>query len=115
MLNNACLVGRVTKDPFYRTTDKGEACGFSLAVDTGKEETSFFDCVAFNGNASIIHNHVNKGDQVGVTGSLRQRKFKAKDGSEKSVIEIVVNTIQLLTPKKKEPEEPSIEDFPPLE
>ncbi|MEW5884678.1 MAG: single-stranded DNA-binding protein, partial [Armatimonadota bacterium] len=37
-----------------------------------------------------------KGRMVGVTGRLEQRKYQAQDGTNRNVVEVVVDNIQLL-------------------
>ena len=105
MLNTACLIGRITKDISIRETTNGfKTCAFSIAVNTGKEDTSFFDCVALGKNAEVMEQFCHKGDQIGVTGWLHQRKWTTKDGRNASAVEIVVDQLQLLEAKKEVPE-----------
>lgn len=114
MLNTTALVGRLTKEPIIKESGQNLVAGFSLAFNSGKEETSFIDCVAFYNNAKTTKDFLHKGDQIGIVGSLRQRKWTDKKGVPQSRIEIVVESIQLLTPKKKEeePAEPDANELP---
>lgn len=113
MHNIVALVGRLTKNPEIRDLPDGtQLANFSLAVNTGKEETSFFDCIAFRTNAEVMSKFTKKGDLLAVSGMLRQRKWKGKDGKDQSKVEIVVSSISLLTPKQEEPKAPNPADFP---
>lgn len=114
MLNTTALVGRLTKEPIIKESGENLVAGFSLAFNSGKEETSYIDCVAFYNNAKTTKDFLHKGDQVGIVGSLRQRIWINAKGSTQSKIEIVVESIQLLTPKKKEeePAEPDVNGLP---
>ena len=103
MLNNVVLVGRLTKDVEIKKTSGGLSIStITLAVDTGEENASFFDCVVMGDKADNLSKYCKKGHLIGVTGYLRQRKYQRKDGSNNSVIEVVVNGIEYLQPKEKE-------------
>ena len=112
MLNNLTLVGRLTKPVEIRKDKKGESIStFTLAFNSGKEEANFIDCVAFGKQVDNLSQFCKKGDLLGVTGSLRQRKYTRKDGSQTSTIEILVNGVEFLQPKEKEPAEPNPKEF----
>lgn len=119
MLNNTTLVGRLTKDPIIRNpvTDTGKPiANITVAFDTNVEETSFIDAVLFGKQAEVAGKNLHKGDKVGIAGRLHQRKYQRKDGSTGSVIEILVNDIEFLTPKKDgETVKVPDEEFPPEE
>jgi single-strand DNA-binding protein len=103
-LNMVCLVGRLTRDPELRTTTSGkQVATFTLAVqkrfkpqDESQPDASFIDCVAWNQQAEFICNYGSKGRMVGVTGRLEQRKYQAQDGTNRNVVEVIVDTVQLL-------------------
>lgn len=114
MLNNVSLIGRTTADPDITRVKNSDILNFSLAVNTGKEEVSFINCVAFDKTANIINDNVAKGDNLGVSGFLRQRKWTTKEGVEKSTFEVVVQSLHLLGGAKKEDPVPDAA-FPPVE
>ena len=106
MLNRVVLAGRLVKDPELRTANSGNSItSFTLAVDStqknpdGTRGTCFIDCVAFRQSAETICKFARKGHMVGVDGKLNQRKYQRPDGSMASVIEILCDSITLLTPK----------------
>lgn len=110
MLNKVILLGRLTKDVdvVVSKTANGEKeiQKFSLAVNTGRDTegnpvASFFDCVAFDNNAVP---YLNKGDRTVVTGRLNQRKYENKEGKTISVIEILVDSVELLEAKREDVE-----------
>ena len=59
----------------------------------------FIDCVAFRQSAETLCKFARKGNLVGVDGKLNQRKYQRNDGSMASVIEVLCDSITLLTPK----------------
>ena len=106
MINRVVLVGRLTKDPELRTTATGiNVLSFTLAFDNknknadGTRGSSFINCTAWRNSAEIIAKYCKKGSQLGVDGTLQERRFQRKDGTNASVIEIVVDNIALLGSK----------------
>lgn len=96
-INTATIFGRLTKDPELKTTQSGKnVASVTLAVNGFKEDdTSFIDVVFWNKTAEVLCDYVTKGQMVGVTGRLQQRKFEDKQGNSRSVVEIVANELQL--------------------
>lgn len=103
-LNCVCLTGRLTRDPELRTTATGkQVLSFTLAVqkrfkpqDDNQPDASFINCVAWGQQAEFLSNYGAKGRTVGVTGRLEQRKYQAQDGTMREVVEVVVDSVQLL-------------------
>lgn len=103
-LNCVCLTGRLTRDPELRTTTTGkQVVSFTVAVqkrfkpqDESQPDASFIDCVAWGQQAEFLSNYGAKGRMVGVTGRLEQRKYQAQDGTNRNVVEVVVDNVQLL-------------------
>lgn len=106
MINRVILIGRLTKSPEMRVTNNGtNVCSFTLAFDNkakgpdGQRVSSFINCTAWRSLAEIITKYCEKGSQIGVEGSLQERKYQRRDGTNASTIEIVVDDIQLLGSK----------------
>jgi single-strand DNA-binding protein len=106
-VNKVILLGNLTRDPEIRQTDSKKAvCSFGLATnrtwttDTGKkrEEPEYHRLVAWETLAEFCDKYLRKGRKVYVEGRLHTRSFTAKDGSEKSATEIVVDEPVLLDP-----------------
>lgn len=75
---------------------------FSLAVnkrkkvgDNWEDDANFFDCTLFGKSAEAIEGWLKKGKQVAVQGELRQSRWE-QDGQNRSKVEIVANSVQLL-------------------
>ena len=93
MLNVVTLQGRLTKDPELRQTQNGTAVtSFSLAVND-REETNFFDCVAWKSTAEFVCQYLQKGSMVVVEGRLQTRDWKDQNGNKRKNTEIVVNRV----------------------
>ena len=107
MINTVVLTGRLTRDPELRMTPNGiEVVTFSLAFDNksktnGDKTTSFINCTAWRQTAKYISNYCKKGNLLGVEGSLQERRYQRKDGTNASVVEIVCSSVTNLSPRSQ--------------
>ena len=102
-MNTVNLLGRTTRDIELRYTQSGKAVGnLSIAVQRKfkKEEVDFFECTAWGKTAEIIAKYVRKGDQIGITGTLRQETFE-KDGQKRSKVVVIVDSFDFIGGKKQ--------------
>lgn len=113
-MNNVNLIGRITKDPELRTTSNNNCyVGFTIAVDRqvrdaqGQRQADFISCVAWNNQADFISRYVKKGNLLAVTGSIQTRSYQAQNGETKVVTEIIVNTVNNLTPREQTQPQPN--------
>lgn len=102
-MNQAAIVGRLTRDPELKMTNSGTAyCKFCLAVnrpfDTDKK-ADFINCVAWKGQAENLAKYMRKGYQVGVTGSIQTGSYQ-KNGVTNYTTEIMANQIIFLESRK---------------
>lgn len=95
-MNNTQQLGRLTRDPELRVKSgaKGDLSitSFSIAVPRRfkTDEVDFFECSAFGGKAVFIEKNFKKGQQIAITGYLRQDRWTDKDGALRSKVQIVV-------------------------
>lgn len=106
MLNRAILVGRLTKDPEFRTTQSGvNVATFTLAVNRtftnaqGEREADFINIVVFRKQADNVNNYLKKGNLAGVDGRIQSRSYENKEGQCVFVTEVVADSVQFLEPK----------------
>jgi len=103
-INKVILIGRMTSDIEIRTISNGQTVGkFSLAVNRkygDKEEVSFFSCQAWGKLCDIIRQYAGKGKRVAIDGRLRQNRWKDQTGAARSMVEIVIEGLQLLGDNK---------------
>lgn len=106
MLNRVVLVGRLTKDPEFRTTQSGvEVATFTLAVNrnyknkNGEQQADFINCIVFRKQAENVNNYLNKGNLAGVDGRLQSRSYENQEGRRVFVTEVVCDSVQFLEPK----------------
>jgi len=107
-MNKIMLIGHLGKDPEMNYTPSGMAVTkFSLAVNrfkkssTGErqEETDWFNIVAMDKRAEVCNQYLHKGSKVYIEGRLQQRKYTDKNGIERWMVEVIVNDMEMLTPK----------------
>ena len=110
-MNQVNIIGRIASDPlkFHIDQFNKDVVKFALAFDNrtrktdGRKDTFFIECESWDVVAQRIYDNCNRGDKVGISGHLEQAKYKRKDGSNASMIKIVVSGIEFLfEPHKKE-------------
>jgi single-strand DNA-binding protein len=104
--NKTILVGRLTRDPEFKTINGNSFVQISIAngrkyKSNGetKEETNFLECQAWGKLSEIINQYAKKGSQVCIEGRIKQERWE-KDGKKNSRIIIVIENLQLLGGKK---------------
>ncbi len=107
MLNKAVVVGRFTKDPELKYTKSNvPVVSFSLACDDdfadrdGNKDTDFIDVVVWRGLAELVSKWCTKGMLVGVTGRIKTRSWKDKDGNNRKSVEIKADEVHFLGSKQ---------------
>ena len=106
MINRVVLVGRMTRDPELRRTSSGAAVtSFSLAINrnfssaNGERQTDFINCVVWNKAAENVERYCSKGSLVGAEGRIQSRQYDAQDGTKRTVVEVVCDSVQFLETK----------------
>lgn len=98
-MNKVFIIGRLTKEPEHKTTPSGATVTtFSVAVTRrmNREEADFLNVVAWRGLADTCAKYLVKGQQVAVAGEIRTRSYEAKDGSRRTVTEILADDVEFL-------------------
>lgn len=101
MINRVVLIGRITKEIepkyFENANGGGKVVTFSLAVQRDKENADFINCRAWNKTVDILERYTNKGSQIAVEGSLRQRSWETREGEKRNALEVNVQNVTLLS------------------
>ena len=116
-LNKVLLIGNLTKDPELRYTPNGTAVtNLRIAVNRKfkdrsgelKEDTCFVTITAWDKQAEICNQYLQKGRAVFVEGILQSRSWETSDGQKRSTIDVRAERIQFLGgPIKAEVSTPS--------
>jgi single-strand DNA-binding protein len=104
-LNKVLLIGNLTKDPELRYTPNGTAVtNLRIAVNRKfkdrsgelKEDTCFITVTAWDKQAEICNQYLQKGRAVFVEGILQSRSWETGDGQKRSTIDVRAERIQFL-------------------
>lgn len=100
MLNVCALQGRLARDPEIRQTTTGkQVATFTLAVDRGRKDANgrttadWIQIVAWDRLADFAAKWLTKGQMIAVDGRLQSRTYQAKDGTNRTAVEVVANNI----------------------
>lgn len=104
------LIGNLGKDPDVRYLDSGVAVAqLSIATTergyTAKsgtqvpDRTDWHNLVLWRGLAETAEKYLRKGDKIYVEGKIHSRSYDDQQGIRRSVVEIYVDNMEMLTPK----------------
>lgn len=121
-MNKVILAGRMVAEPELKTTLSGiETTTFRVAVNCdyvkqGKErKADFFNIVAWRQTAVFICKYFHKGDGINLVGNLQSRQYEAKDGSNRYVVEVVVESVEFPLNKKSDNNTAQNTYIPPIQ
>ena len=78
-MNKWIGLGNLTSDPEIQTTTTGKSvCKFTVAINSGKDRTSFVNCQAWNKTAEFVSRYFSKGKSIVVVGSFQTDKYTDK-------------------------------------
>jgi single-strand DNA-binding protein len=104
-LNKVMIIGHLGRDPELRYTPSGRpVASFSVATSRTwtsaegdrREETEWFNVVAWGNLAEICKTHLAKGQQVYIEGRLQTRGWEDDNGARHYRTELVANEMILL-------------------
>jgi len=120
MYNRVILIGRLVRDPEYRSTPEGITLArMRIAVnrarnrETGESETDFIDLVAWRHQAEFAINYLKKGRLIMAEGRLQVRDWLSPQGERRRAYEVVVDRLMGLERPKEMVEVTDVE--PPAE
>ena len=120
-MNRVEFIGNLSKAPDVKQTTSGKTvCSLTIAVNRrykdaqGNATADFFSVQAWEKLAELCARYLDKGSKVFVSGELRNRSYEAKDGSKRTVTEIIANEVEFLSPKA-EPATPPVEEWEQVE
>lgn len=111
-MNKVMLIGNVGQDPkvSYYAADQAVAQvslatterGYTLQNGTTvPDHTDWHNLVFYQKLAKIVEQYVHKGDKLYVEGRIRYRSYDNKQGKRVYVTEIIVENMEMLTPKSQ--------------
>lgn len=110
MLNICALQGRLARDPELRQTTTGkQVATFTMAVDRGRKDANgksvadWIPVIAWERAAEFVYKWLTKGQMVVVDGRIQSRTYTAKDGTSRTVLEVVAGSINFCGSKADNP------------
>lgn len=104
-LNKVMVIGNLGADPEMRYTPNGNpVTSFSIAANRAytaqdgerREETEWFNVVAWNQLAETCSQYLTKGRRVYVEGRLKSRKWENNEGQSRFRVEVIAGTVLFL-------------------
>ena len=108
-LNKIMIIGNLGRDPEMRYTPSGRpVTTFSVGTSRSwnaegerREETEWFNVVAWGNLAEICKQYLTKGQQVYIEGRLQTRRWEDKEGNKHNSVEIVANEMMMLGDRRE--------------
>ena len=109
-LNKVMIIGHLGRDPEMRYTPSGRpVTTFSVAATRSwttaegerREETEWFNVVAWGTLAEICNQHLNKGQQVYLEGGLQTRRWDDAEGKKHFATELVAREMIMLGERRE--------------
>ncbi len=109
-LNKVMVIGNMGRDPELRYTPSGKpVTSFSLASSRSwiapdgerREETEWFNVVAWGNLAEICSQKLSKSQQVYIEGRLQTRSWEDEHGQRHFRTEVVANEMIILGPRSE--------------
>lgn len=99
-LNKLAIIGRLGADPEMRYISDGKpVTNFRVAVDGGKDTTTWFNVSSFGKTAEFVNQYLTKGALVYVEGPHTSSTYENKEGQKITKWDLRGYTVQILSPK----------------
>lgn len=111
-MNKVMLIGNVGAAPDVRYYDADQAVaqvrlatterGYTLQNGTQvPDHTDWHNLVFYRSLAKVVEKYVKKGDKLYIEGRIRYRSYDDKAGQRRYVTEILVENMEMLTPRQQ--------------
>jgi single-strand DNA-binding protein len=110
-------VCRLTKDiENIRYTANGKAViELNVAINNGKDDTTFLNLVAFGKLAELCNQYLSKGSLIEVEFTIKNNNYKNKEGKTVYREQYILNEVRFLSTNKKEVEKEESDLFTPVD
>lgn len=103
-MNQAILIGRLTRDVDTRTARETKVARYTLAVDRrfkrdGEQNADFIPCVVFGKGAEFAEKYLKKGIKIAITGRIQTGSYTNKDGNKVYTTDVVVESQEFVEKK----------------
>lgn len=111
-MNVCTFSGRLGGEPKGKEVNGKTVIQFRLAIRGRKDETQWMTCEMWQPGGVLDHLH--KGTQVCVSGSLETRTWNGSDGQERSAVQLTVRQLSLIGSPERQTREPSVVSGTPM-
>ncbi|AWX42513.1 single-stranded DNA-binding protein [Metamycoplasma cloacale] len=105
-MNKVILIGRLSNNPEAGMTKSQIVySNFTVAVSRPRiasnlePKADFIPCVAWQRNAEFVNRYLTKGSLVSVEGYIEMNNYVAQDGSNRTILRVVVDGVNSLESK----------------
>ncbi len=105
-INRVVMTGNLTADPELRSLPSGtEVCELRVACNTRRKDGSsgewvdkpnYFNVKVWGAQGKNAAQYLSKGRPVAIDGRLEWREWEAQDGTKRSAIDIIAESVQFL-------------------
>lgn len=125
-VNKVILIGNVGREPNVRYIDRDVAvASVSLATSDRAytlpngtqvpERTEWHNLVFWRGLAQTVEKYVHKGDKLYVEGSIHSRSYDDQNGVRRTVVEIYVDNMEMLSRQQQMTAQPAAQQPMPTQ
>lgn len=104
------LIGNVGQEPSVRYLSNGTCVASVRLATTDRayttrdgvqipEHSEWHSLIFWDKQAETVEKYVHKGDKLFVEGKIQTRSYDDRQGMRRTVVEILVNNMEMLTPK----------------
>ena len=103
MNNTLICIGRITKDLELRyTTNNKAVVNIPLAINNGKDDTTFIDIVVYGNVAEMTSKYCKKGDLIGAQATIKNNNWTDNNGNKHYDYKFMGYKVTFLSTKKNE-------------
>ena len=94
-MNKVMVHGRLVRDPETRDAGTATVCKFTVAENQrfNREKANFHECEAWGKTGEFVEKYFRKGQEIVLSGELRQEEYYATDGTKRRVWKINVDCV----------------------
>lgn len=119
-VNKVILIGNVGREPNVRYYERDQAVasltlatterGYTLPNGTQvPDRTEWHNLVFWRGLAKTVEKYVHKGDKLYIEGSIRSRSYDDQNGVRRSVVEIYVDNMEMLSRQQQSVQQSAVQ------
>ncbi len=99
-MNQAVISGNLTADIESRQVNEKMVCNFTVAHNNGEQEATFLPVEAWE--MDHLPKFLGRGSKVVVQGVLKQKRWKTKDGANRSRLVLSARQVEFMDPKGRQ-------------